>query len=605
MKWLMVNRLLLALCCLLSAAPIAAQGSYHEDNRDNITISTSCIMPKALVRGYVPVKIQLTNHRKEAVELELELGNLNNWDTRVATSGTIELDSGQSASMEWLAYYMPSSHSYDRVSLRIRADGQYLTRHTALQLDSSSAAKLMEPMLAVGDIPKAIAGSFNGLSVFDGREIRAEGCEASDLPSDWRAYTSLRMVAIDMNAKAPDAAALEAILDWTSTGGILLLIGTEQQAQRFMAAQGDFLQQHKLLSGGPNDRARCKIYRHRFGRIVTSGGGTMEAQGPKDYLPLVGWHLPANFQSANTPPSGTFPSEVMKARMQIPGLRTAPIAVLILVLLFFSFIVGPWQLKRQKRKHLSPFRFLFLTPLLGFGFTVVILMTSMFSQGIGVQEAVTSVTWLDQQTHKATTMAKRLTFSGSVFRSELNYSGRTVAAPWPKGSSRRNSREFVINMDREGVLEGYFLPVRIPTEQMVASVANARGRVEIESEGGVHYATNGLDVELQDFYYLDQFNKWHQVPSGDVIGVNQRVRLLPTDVMPDYVYPLLPEIEDKVKTDEEAQAFFAHLPFGQGQRRSYVARIPHSPFLEDGGIERSIKTQAHLLIGSLPAEAGQ
>jgi hypothetical protein len=602
----MVKRLLLAVWLLVgTAAASAPQGSFHEDTVKQISVQTSCIMPKALRRGYVPVQITVKNLRPESVKIELELGNVNSWSDRSVTSGDFELAAGQSTTVDWLAYYMPSSHAYDRVSLRVNADSNYLTRHTVLQLDSSSAAKHMEPMLAISDDPGAFATVFNGASVFSGRQIRAEGCIATDLVRDWRAYTALRFVTIDLNSKTPEAAEMEAILDWTATGGVLVLYGTEETAQRFMAAHGDLLQPGKLISGGPTDLAPRKIYRHHFGRIVTNGSLDPADQKPLDLIPRTGWHLPASFKSVNEPPMGTFPNEVVRSDVQIPGLRTAPIAILIAVLVSFAMIVGPWQMKRQRRKQLSPFRFLLITPLIGFGFTVVILMASLLSQGVGVKEAVTSVTWLDQQTHKASTMAKRLTFSGSIFRNSLMYSSRAAAAPWPGDSKIQADLEYIINMNREGALEGHYLPVRMPTGQMVSSIAHSRGRVEIENENGVLYAINGLDVELQDFYYQDQANQWHQVSGGEDIGVNERVALTPTEAIPDFEYPLLPEITPLKKSDEEQDVHFGHMPFGRLHPRSYVARIPHSPFLEDGGVDRKVETQAHMLIGTLATEGNQ
>ncbi len=602
----MVKRLLLAIWLLAgTAAAAAAQGSFHEDTTDGIAVRTSCIMPKALRRGFVPVQITLENRRTEAVKLELQLGNVNSWDDHSMTTGSFELSAGQSTTLDWMAYYMPVSRAYDRVSLRINASGKYLTRHTVLQLDSSSAAKQMEPMLAIADDPTTFATAFNGAGVFDSRQIRAEGCLATELPSDWRAYTALRFVAIDLNSKTPEAAEMEAILDWTATGGNLILVGTEENAQRFMAAHGDMLRQEKLISGGPSDPAPRRVYRHHFGRIVTNAPPELAAKSPLDLIARTGWHLPASFRSAQPPPTGTFPNDVLKSPIEIPGLRTAPIAILIVVLICFALIVGPWQMKRQKRKQLSPFRFLLITPLIGFGFTLFILMASLLSQGVGVKEAVTSVTWLDQQTHKASTMAKRLTFSGSVFRNSLMYSSRAAAAPWPGDSKMQADLEYIVNMNRDGALEGHYLPVRVPTGQMVASVAHSRGRVEIENENGVLYALNGLDVTLQDFYYQDQSNQWHQVLGGEDIGVNERVALEPTESIPDFDYPMLPEHEHWVKSDQERKAKFSHLPVGRVQPRSYVARIPSSPFIEDGGVDRKIETQAHMLIGTLAAEGGQ
>ncbi len=604
MKWSMAKWLLLAVCLLTSLAAAAPQGSYKEETRDGIHVRSSCIMPKALSRGYVPVQLYIENRRKEKVSLDLELGNLSSWDDRSYTSGTVNLDAGAGTTLDWLVYAMPSSHSFDRISLRVKEGTRYVMRHTALQLDSSSASRNMEATLVASDDPSTDASRINGIGVFGSRQLRAEGCLPNDLPTDWRAYTALRVVVFQLESKAPPNASIEAILDWVATGGILVLIGEQSQAEQLMAAHGDVLHASRILSGDQTDVAPRRVYRHHFGRIVTQGDHEGAGAKPEDYFYAMGWNTPAAISNRN-PPEGTFPAKILKWALEIPGLRSTPVALLILVLIVFAVLVGPWQLRRQKRKQASPFRFLLTTPLLGFGFTAFILLASLLSQGVDVKESAVSVTWLDQQSHKASTLGKRLTFSGSVFRNRLNYSARAVAAPYPDGTSSTNSKEYVINMDRNGALEGHFLPVRMPTEQLVACVANARGRVEVEEENGVLYAINGLDIELQDFYYLDRNNQWHEVDGGSEIVPGERAKLETTEAIPDFRFPSLPHITQHTVKSGEEDLPITHLPAFRPPVRSYVANIPNSPFLEDGGVDRNVGLQAHMLIGSLPPEEGR
>jgi len=247
---------------------------------------------------------------------------------------------------------------------------------------------------------------------------------------------------------------------------------------------------------------------------------------------------------------------------------------------------------------------LVITPLLGFGFSAAILSFNLLIQGIDVQEAWCSVTWLDQQSHQATTLSKRITFSGSIFRNNLQYSSRTLAAPWPESIRTENNKTYTMNMDEGGTLEGHYLPVRLPTEQAVSSVANARGRLEIEIENGAYFAVNGFDFSLTNFYYLNENGAWLSLVNTEEFEPGQRRALQPTDAIPDINFPIQPDVESGVKKEEGSPDYLSHLPTWGPPRRGYIAMIPMSPFVEDGGIDRRVIEQHNLLIGTL-AEASK
>jgi hypothetical protein len=277
------------------------------------------------------------------------------------------------------------------------------------------------------------------------------------------------------------------------------------------------------------------------------------------------------------------------------------VAILLATLFAFGIIVGPVQFRRQKRKSVSPFRFLIVTPLLGFGFSIAILLFSLLRQGLDVKEASIGITWLDQRSHKATTLAKRVTFSGSVFRNNLHYSGRTLATP--SGSELfRDPKEYIVNMDRGGTLEGFFLPVRVPVPQVIATVANARGRIEFEIENKNLYVINGLDVQVNGLTYRNSSGEYFRLAEGHSLNPGARTLILPTLEIPNFYIPELSVTNDAgVPKEKEQGALFPHLP-PVLPLRTYAAELADTPFLEDGGVERNVLAQSHLLFGTLPEE---
>ncbi len=584
-------------------AEAAAQGSYSETSSDGINVRTSCIMPKALLRGYVPVEMEFTNTNASGVTLDLELGDVQAYDDRAITTGSIYLEPGETKSIQWMAHFMETRYGLDRISLHVKTGAKTLAWLTVLQLDSGTANKSSSPLLAASDTPETFATDLNGIANL-GKAIRAEGCEPGQLPTDWRAYSALQFVALDLTSTPPQAEQLQAIMDWVSTGGNLILIGSNQQARQLLASQESYLTDRKLISGHAGDEASRLVYRHHFGRIVTANEGGIAKNKLHHYFDSSGWNAANGININIAPPAGTFPLRVVAQNMQIPGLRTAPVAVLLGILLIFALIVGPMQLRRQKRKKSSPFRFLVITPLLGFGFSAAILSFNLLVQGIDVQEAWTSVTWLDQQSHQATTLSKRVTFSGSIFRNNLQYSSRTLAAPWPESNSTETKKTFTMNMDAGGTLEGHYLPVRLPTEQAISSVANARGRLEIEIENGSYFAVNGFDFNLTEFYYLNENGAWLTLVNTEDFIPGERRALQSTDAIPDIKFPVQPNVEFHIEKDEESPSYLSHLPIWGPPRRSYIAMIPTSPFVEDGGIDRRVLEQHNLLIGTL-AEASK
>lgn len=633
----------MALCAVLLLAPtLLAQGtSIERITRDEkLVLRTHCIMPKVMLPGYFPVQITLENRDQKAIDLDLALGNPRDWGTKTLTTGSMHLEAGESKTVEWLAFQFGQGGSR-ATQLRVSrsSGGKSLfneeVHHGDATLGAGSNGR-PTPMLAVSASSSSFAEELNKKTTRN-HEVLATLCAPKDLPTDWRAYSTLTYVAFDLDSTPPSAAQLEAILAWTSTGGNFLLIGSEEQARALLADFDNLLSDATLISGAlPLDADGLNSFRHGFGRIefapTTNSLSSMLAPVLDDSSLLVqgvdqGEHLEEDVFTA-----GTFSDGLLGMIMAIPGLDHAPPSLLVLILLVFALFVGPIQFFRQKRKKRSPFRFLIVTPLVGIGCALLIVGASLLHQGITVKESVISMTWLDQETHTATTLAKRYTFSGSLFRDELKYSAQTAAIATDSSYLRGPQRNFQYDLDAGGTLRGDFMPVRFPTPQAVATVATSRGRLSFEKEGETTYALNGLDSELTTLSYRPEPGKFLMMPAEQTLKPGERVALMEIGELPAVTLPRISNsVQDSVLR-EIGYTSGGHVSFsGLGypsssapdtrhpntpqdtilgqlnkmhSKRYYIGTLKDSPFVEDGGVKRQTIAQNHLLIGVL-GEEGQ
>lgn len=610
--------LAMAMTMLAQADSLFAQGFVVEQTAENmVRVRTRCIMPEALQNGYLPVEIEVFSLAKGQIALNLALGDLYDWGNRAVTTGSIVLEPGETKRISWLVYITEASRRNNtRLSITI-PEGE-LIGMDVYQADASierSTLGQATPALAVSNNPVEFARKINGKATVNNM-VAATGCEPIHLPTDWRAYSTLTYVVLDLSSTPPDAAQLEAILAWVTTGGTLLLAGTDLQAQQLFVDHEHLPDYDTLITPPPPlELNKLHTFRHGFGRIQLAKG---EIEFDDVLLPRLddsSLFLPGPGKEQSDDDdvaiASTFSPTLLGIKLRIPGLNNTPAPLLILVLLVFVLLIGPVQFFMQRRKGVSPFRFLFVTPILGIGCSLLILVASLVSQGISVKESLYSVTWLNQETHQATTLAKRYTFSGSLFPGSLKYSGQTLAvSEMPRGHSDK-TKFFRLNMNQGGRLEGDYLPIRFPTPQAIATVTTSRGKIEFEVEDDLYYAVNGLDVVVDELTYRSSTQRFYAMPAGEKLSPGSRVAL---EMVTKLAQVKMPKIKHTRNDNSRL------LPLGYSGSTSppppsgpisissfsamnskpfYLAKIATTPYVEDGGISRDIMDQTNILVGFL------
>ncbi len=588
--------LLLALS--LWASPVAAQQSSVHRDFDGIQVTTLCTWPTGLKGGYVPVHIRLHNATSERARVGLNLMHGQpNWSDRSSTHGSMILEPNQTVELDWLVLHNLDNWA-DNYHLQVEVNNSRHSRFSVHRIDSRSASSSQVPLLLVAENHALLTEQVNGESVGNSLSWVTGGSAPGQLPSDWRAYSSVAGVALDPEGGTPEAAKMTALLDFVALGGFLIVAGERTTAERLLAPYGDFFRGDNLVQRTTG----TEVWRHRFGRMVVApSGGKPLLIGP-DMLGVSG--LAGLSGLSEGLPEGVFPSALAANPIEIPGVDNLPLTGLTLVLLLFVLLIGPVQGRLTGPKSGRPYRLLILTPALGLGFSVAIFAFSLFSQGLGVKEAVASVTWLDQHSRQASTLAVRQVFSGSVLRPDLNYPATATVRPLATLGRSEGNNHFETAMNDNGVFRGDYLPVRRPVREQVAGVAAERGRLAIEHEGGAIYAVNGFDFDLPEFFYRDEQGAFFS-PIGDDLPAGQRLELLPTDDLPSLELrrpesaSSRPLTTGLIPLSGRSDLFRPPYVPPVQPKHSFLARPATSAFVPDGGVARTQVVGTHLLIGTL------
>lgn len=593
-----------AACLLLgSVGPATAQSSFEAFGDEFIEFATEVPLPRAMRPGWVPVRVTARNQLDRPLNTDLIFSIGGSWNLQSECSMTLRLEAQEERDIEVLVPYFGRRFG-ESVRLQARHNGRSISE-TIHRVESSSANNSAAPMLFVTSPGFAMAQDMQGLSValtrptaqFGGTSLNtvSTGITAEDLSTDWRAYSTLMLVAIDLDAPLPGRAAMDALLQWTELGGSLIFLGSRpERADELLASAGVRRQARLALE----DRGGATLHRHGFGRIAVLPGGDAE-----DAL--------QHFSLLHQVPGGVFPNTFLQSPPPLPGVGLPPLSLLTGVLIVVSLVMGPIQYAQMRRRNARPWRFLQITPLLGIGFAFVILAVSLLSQGLSVRESVQSVTWLDQERRTAATIASRTSFSGSLFAQSQRYGAEALTVPAPKSASNSGLSEskFLVDLGDGGELRGAFLPTRVPTSSAVVAHSPARSGIRLEREGTTLYVVNDLDVDLHKLRLVDdEGNSYQTEDPAATIEAGDRVALTPTESLFDVrlrevsgyepievTSGLELVVDDKVGMDSRR---LRHLP-PVLPRRSWMAEVERSPFLPDGGVKRKEEEGIHLILGLL------
>lgn len=600
----LLSVLLACLAAGLSTNTLQAQSSSVQMADDDLEVRATVPLPRAMRPGWVPIQLVVVNLTSRSLQRELVFQTGRNWDLKSESTLNVQLAPGEEQAIEFFLPYF--GHRFgESVSMRMPS-GSGTTSQEIHRVESGSSNLNAAPVLVVTSAGWDHVDSFQSQSIHSSRDRHSEssavsstarlsttatGVLADDLIPDWRAYSTLTAVAIDLDAPLPDRAAMEALIQWTSLGGALALFGSRpERAIDLLSSAGVELQERMRL---PSEGA--DVYRQGFGRIGV--------------YPTGSFRDGADLQALGVLPGSVFPDVFLILPPALPGVGLPPLSLLTAVLIAVALILGPIQFHQLKKRDAKPWRFLQVTPLLGIGFAVIVLFVSLLSQGLGVRESVQSVTWLDQGRRTASTIATRTSFSGSLFAQRQRFGAEALLVPSPSVANSMGDASFSVDLNDGARLGGAFLPTRIPTSSALVAHTSARSGLRLEREGETLFAINDLDVALLKLRFVDaQGNSFEAEDPEAEIEPGERVRMVATDKLFDV---RLREVASGDPIEIQAGLSLVDDPgIGMSSQqlrhlpailppRSWMAEVERSPFLPDGGIRRTEEHAAHLIIGLL------
>jgi len=595
--------ILLLFCGLAPAA--AAAGEYRTVEVESLKIEIDSEWGARTAPGYVPVRFDITNLGEARV---IDLVGQGSRFMRMAGGGTgaattirqsVRLARGDRVR---LTIPVPVFGMSESIRFDIEEDGRTLERFNYLGLQSNvppgEAAALIVadrgspfggvavgwpremPPTAVSFAGGYVVSSSASSSTTTAITSHAPGSGTprppldfvlapSRLPTNWLGYTSLRAVVIGPTEwEQLNDAQKSALLTWTACGGDLFFVDGELKA---------------LFPGEPNLSAPADgaPRAYVFGRIHRPTAAAVSASGLKQILTDAqkvqdsNWSLPVN---------GAYAWSAIAARgfrLPIPGVGGVPARAYMMILVLFSFIIGPvnyWMLRRSRKQVL-----LVLTaPLISAAFILLLGVYVLAGEGIGVRGRAVTFTMLDEvRKHAATRSSASLYAAGMTPAGGLRFPRDTAAIPI--GAEGIGLRErLVLDLTETQQFSAGVIQARSPTNLEQIAFRSARERLSFSSENGGLSVVNGLGTTVTSLSYRD--------------GDRRYVLKAPLPPGAKAVLTRATSAGIVVPPDVPLSARFLHLVENQ-PAGSYLAVLDRSPFWDPGVPNVLEQGSFHLLIG--------
>lgn len=594
-------RVLLSLVLFFFCAGSArAAGEYRTVEVESLKITVDSEWGMRTAPGYLPLRFDITNLGDARV---IDIAGRGTRFFRFSgphgggTQGGLEiLQTVRLARGDRVRFTLPVPilADYENLGFEIQEDGRTIDRLHFTGFESrapaadASALIVADPSSAFGTAaaswrrpmtPGARGASFMigpGVAVSPGSSGRAPGpppldflLEPARLPTNWLGYTSLRAVVIGTAewGQLTDPQR-NALLTWTACGGDLIVV------------DGDL---KSFVPGARTAPLDATVRAYFFGRIhvptsasFAATGGLTGALAVADKTRDANWSLPAN-RAVDWGKIGA-----RGFRLPIPGVSGVPARTYLLILLAFSFVIGPlnyWFLLRQRRQVL-----LVLTvPLISAVFILLLAGYVVAGEGFGVRGRAMTFTMLDQVRMEAVTRGSiSLYASGMTPGGGLRFPRDVAVFPIGRDGGGSQGQHTMVLSELQRYSSGV-IQARSPTNLEEIAFRPARERLSFNVEGNAVRVVNGLDSNISTLVYRmgnTSYSLTAPLPAGGQ-GVLQHGGR-PAGVA--------------VPTDLPLSDRFAHL-FANQPEGSYLAILERSPFWDSGVSHVEERRSFHLLIG--------
>lgn len=579
-----------ALAIIIGSASAASGNVYGE-----VEVSLVSEPPTPSTHGYAEVWIRITNRSTTtAHEVRLTLPKHTYYsgsDILRAVSRTVTIEPGKTVRVS-LSY--PEQHSLEGEGVSVVIDGRKqedalpvrMATYSSHRYGHSPSDKLILRSRSVDTrfmdwMEIALARNpTKASSRTSSTRVAVPEQPVAEWSPNWLGYTRYDGVVIAANDyRGMPTEVRGAIEQYVECGGSLLIIGTGVNLPK------GWKQEH--------DKDGLKRYSAGFGECFVSATDPSEW----DDGPAVALH--DSWTRSRTPWYGQ--RDPIDANRQFPVVENlqVPVQGLLLLMVLFAVIIGPVNmvlLNRYKRRL-----WLFLTvPLISLVTCVSIFGYMLVSEGWSGKSRIEGITFLDENTHRASSLGWEAFYTPVQPRDGLRFSTGTEVS-YQNGNDRyshgrRDSNTSrTIDWNGEQILAAGWLTPRVPSHFVVRKGEYRRERMTITTPaGGQPEVVNGLGADVSQFWYVDASGKMYQARNVQAGG---RATLEPASIPHSGAKESLRIIyaSDWSTIVNRMENEGVHYL----QPRSYMAILDAAPFLDEGLAGVSNSRQRSVVIGLL------
>lgn len=324
--------------------------------------------------------------------------------------------------------------------------------------------------------------------------------QANGLPDRWQWLTGFDAIVVDGAARDLDGTAQRLLREYAAGGGSLLVLSPD------------------LITPGPLKEALADTG-STLGRVLALDENEPNRDADRA---LDTWLQPLvarAFDPTGSAVAGPVP-QALHTQLSIRGLGEVPVRLFFVFILVFAVVVGPISHFVAYRRR-QPMLMLFTVPTLGIGCTLLFLAVGLFSEGFGIQGAISSYTVLDQREHRSVSVSTRTLYAGLSPAALRPRAETYLYSPQPPIRTSSSANPFDLDLD-SGRIGGSLLPSRNPTSFVAVSQGPCRDRLRFRRrENGDLEILAGPNLQPTLVYLRDHDERlYHSEADGRMVPVS-------------------------------------------------------------------------------------
>ena len=445
-----------------------------------------CAFDEPPLGGAFPVELTVRNEsgRERSFELVFTSGMPFWQGPEIESHHTVVVEAGATRTFA-LVVAMGRSTTWSQARLRVLGPGVSADEVSLFQrnLDVGGSENPGGPSSPFAMSESLAVPNWEAIAARLGTEGKANAGSRflpASLPRDGRGYAGFRLLFMTRDEWAQEGAdTRQAVMDWVSLGGRLVLVGASEEPRR-----------------------------HGFGTVASLGGAPAAERLAQVILDTPGWELVA---SRNTRYPWALP-----ARLQPPEIARGRLLVFLIVVALGLGPVNLFVLARGRKRH----RIYWTTPLLSLAASLGLASMILVQDGTGGEglrfTAIAVMPGTNQSAVVQEQVVRTGLLLGDAFRSVDPL--RMVRLPIEAAPDFNPSRPRIVNRGDRHV--GWFQS-RSREAQYLETTRPTRARVQVKG-GATPQAVSSIDATLTDLFYFDGQGRVWQA-TNVAVGVPARL----------------------------------------------------------------------------------